>query len=485
MHKDYELQVSLSEALCRLTPRKERANRVNEWFSCCDIRKVFCDIQDADFEDCRRFLNFINHRQGDQRRVHTFPCLRAFLESTELFRPKDEKLDEFWVDFNFGSQCVSFFIDVPQGFLWGSVHLQRDDVDDYKVQLQQDECTGAQAVLSVQLNGPIMHLNSKGQRVKLLFRTEFLRELEVAAGRVFIVSPSGSSQDTGGTPQAPPTPAGTHGRLFKRKKLKVLPLSSPSSDEDSMAKRPRVSRASILFDRVRHSTPSYKSGLLVEAGPTSLQAETSDISAITMEVSSFDRMQPVGDSGYRSDGLEALSGQRRKEDPDGLEPEGAVPHDEEEEEEEEEKRCGVDKEEPSLTRQKADNVLEVDAQFEMTSSIQNAFSVFKTKLAQHYTGCFQKVESEVLSSLKDCQEHVSSLFSAVHQQRLFLIQKFEKSIGDQLKCLEESSTNLNNMCSQIVGFFQTEMKRLSNVCDQLHHRLRTLEDEGAEPSSSQ
>lgn len=68
--------------------------------------------------------------------VHTFPCLRAFLDSTEvktiallshclvrrslpslplqLFRPKDDKLDEFWIDFNFGSRCVSFFIDEPQ-----------------------------------------------------------------------------------------------------------------------------------------------------------------------------------------------------------------------------------------------------------------------------------------------------------------------------------------------------------------------------------
>nr|XP_057915641.1 synaptonemal complex protein 2-like isoform X3 [Doryrhamphus excisus] len=516
---DYELQVSLSEALCRLTPRKARVQRANEWFSCCDLRNVFCDIKDADFEvDCRHFLNFMNQRHGDQRRVHTFPCLRAFLETTELFPPKDEKLNEFWVDFNYGSQCVSFFIDVPEGFLWGSVHLQRDDVVDYKVQLEQDECTGAQAVLSVQLNVPIMHLNCKGQRVKLLFLPEFLAQLEVAAGRVFIESPSGSSQDTGGASQAPSTPAGTHGRLFKRKKqhgqLKVLPLSSPSSDEDSLrlAKRPRVSRASILFDRIRHSTPSYSSGRLVEAEPKSLQEETLDISAITVKASGLDRKQPAGESGYLSDGLEGRSEQQRKAEPEGVEPEGEE-IDEwpcQEEEEEEEKQCGVDKAESSPSKRKSDKVLEVETAFHMTSSIQNAFSIFKTRLEQHYTvsrtklltgywcdvntstpaptsfqGCLEKVESEVLSSLKDCQEHISSLFSAVHQQRLVLIQNFEKSITDQLKCLEESSSNLNNMCSQIVGFFQTEMKRLSSFCDQLHQKLTSMEDTGAEPSSSQ
>ncbi|MEQ2193054.1 hypothetical protein XENOCAPTIV_022653, partial [Xenoophorus captivus] len=47
---DYELQVSLSEALCRLTPRREREQRANQWFSSSDISSAFCDIRDADFE---------------------------------------------------------------------------------------------------------------------------------------------------------------------------------------------------------------------------------------------------------------------------------------------------------------------------------------------------------------------------------------------------------------------------------------------------
>ncbi|XP_068160510.1 synaptonemal complex protein 2-like [Antennarius striatus] len=112
---DYELQVSLSEALCRLTPRKDREQRTNQWFSSRDVSRAFCDIQDRDFEvDCRHFLNYVNRCHGDQRRVHTFPCLRAFLDSTELFPPKDEKLEKFWVDFNQTSECLSFFTDDPQ-----------------------------------------------------------------------------------------------------------------------------------------------------------------------------------------------------------------------------------------------------------------------------------------------------------------------------------------------------------------------------------
>ncbi|XP_030613035.1 synaptonemal complex protein 2-like [Archocentrus centrarchus] len=136
---DYELQVSLSEALCRTTPRRARQHKANQWFSSRDISDAFCDIRDADFElDCRRFLNFLNCYHGDQRRVFTFPCLRAFLSSTQLFSPKDEKLDEFWIDFNVGSGSVSFFIDEPQGFLWGSIHVLKEEVDHYTLQVKQN-----------------------------------------------------------------------------------------------------------------------------------------------------------------------------------------------------------------------------------------------------------------------------------------------------------------------------------------------------------
>ena len=34
--------------------------------------------------------------------------------SMKLFSPKDDKLDQFWIDFNLGSECISFFIDDQQ-----------------------------------------------------------------------------------------------------------------------------------------------------------------------------------------------------------------------------------------------------------------------------------------------------------------------------------------------------------------------------------
>uniref|UniRef100_A0A096LTC1 Synaptonemal complex protein 2 Spt16M-like domain-containing protein n=1 Tax=Poecilia formosa TaxID=48698 RepID=A0A096LTC1_POEFO len=221
---DYEFQVSLLEALCRLTPRREREQRANQWFDSSDIRSTFCDIRDADFEvDCRRFLNFVNRYHGDQRRVYTLPCLKAFLSSTQLFRPKDEKLDKFWIDFNVGSGCVSFFIDDPQSFLWGSIHLQMEDVDYYSLKFKQNEM-----VLCVRLTNPIMHLNTRSHVVELTFDPEHQQELEEAAGRVFNkqASPSGA----GGAVRT--SPSSDMARSYTRKKP---PSKSQLKSESSSA----------------------------------------------------------------------------------------------------------------------------------------------------------------------------------------------------------------------------------------------------------
>ncbi|XP_071340298.1 synaptonemal complex protein 2-like isoform X2 [Trachinotus anak] len=492
---DYELQVSLSEALCRLTPRRDRQQRANQWFSSHDISNAFCDIRDGDFEvDCRRFLNFVNRYYGNQRRVYTLPCLRAFLDSTQLFRPKDDKLDEFWIDFNISSGCVSFFIDDPQGFLWGSIHLLREDVAHYSLQVKHDGCTGAEMVLSIRLNNPIMHHNNRGQTVELSFNCEHQRELEEAAERVFMREKSSPRvKDTGDTVQTPPSANTQDGRSYGRKKpqvkgqLKILPLSSPSSEDDSsVTKTPGRSRAESLFDDIRHSTPSYNSGVLVGAELEISQEHTEEFggssSPLQQEVFSSERKR-AADSGYLSSHTEGTSAHKRKVEP---QPEG------------EESNLAVTEYSPEGAEEglickgagscvKAEgsmDKLEVEPESDLTSGITAAFKTFKTQLEERFTGCWQKVENEVLLSLKECQQHVSTLLTAVHQHRLLLLQRFENSITDQLNRLDENSTNLNLINTQILSFFQSEILRLGSFCDEHLQRLKCLENGESENPSS-
>ncbi|XP_036410242.1 synaptonemal complex protein 2-like [Megalops cyprinoides] len=176
---DYEMQVAISEALCRMTMKKWREEVVYKWFSNRAFADSFKAINDREFEtDCRRFLNELNNSFGDERRVVTFPCNKAFLDLIELFMPDDKNLDKFWIDFNLGTSCISFFINDPEGVLWESINLAKAAVSKYNVVGCDD-----QKILTVHMIIPICHTKTKGKTVKIIFDSQY--DIENAARRVF------------------------------------------------------------------------------------------------------------------------------------------------------------------------------------------------------------------------------------------------------------------------------------------------------------
>ncbi|ROL51079.1 Synaptonemal complex protein 2-like [Anabarilius grahami] len=118
--------------------------------------------------------------------VFSFPCIQAFLDSVELFKPEDEFLKEFWVDFNIGTSTISFFVNDPKNTLWELIHLPKDDVSMYDLQERDD-----QKILSVHMSTPISHGEITGKMVKIIFSSE--HNIQTALKKVFAEKPLSAS----------------------------------------------------------------------------------------------------------------------------------------------------------------------------------------------------------------------------------------------------------------------------------------------------
>ncbi|KAI1233500.1 Synaptonemal complex protein 2, partial [Lamprotornis superbus] len=161
---DYDTQVAITEALCRMVSEKQRAVLASQWFPMEFVSTAFKGIKDSEFEtDCRKFLNQVNGMLGDKRRVFTFPCLSAALDKHEI--PLDENLEEFWIDFNVGSRSISFYVAAEDAdHQWETVIIQEDDVSMYSLEEKDSK-----KLLKIDLKSPVSVGSLEGGKFLLYF----------------------------------------------------------------------------------------------------------------------------------------------------------------------------------------------------------------------------------------------------------------------------------------------------------------------------
>nr|XP_008113194.1 PREDICTED: synaptonemal complex protein 2-like [Anolis carolinensis] len=166
---DYDMQVGIVEALFRLARRKWRDNLVNHWFEDELIAKAFKEIKEKEFEtDSRKFINELNGKLGDKRRVCSIPCKAAHADMNQLNKPPDDKLEEFWIDFNYGSESISFNFEGPENSLWESVKLAKEDINSFSLQEE-----GGEKVLKLLMKSPTTINKREVTKINIHFDSQF------------------------------------------------------------------------------------------------------------------------------------------------------------------------------------------------------------------------------------------------------------------------------------------------------------------------
>ncbi|XP_053394904.1 synaptonemal complex protein 2-like [Mercenaria mercenaria] len=258
---DYEFQVGVIECLMRMFPRKRRHHFASKFFSDQDMLDGFMVIKDKDFEiDCRRFLNSVNAQSEDPNKgVFSLPCVRALVGNKQLRKPSDAGYEEFWVDFNIGSERLTLFCEQD------SLYSQGTQIDEelwetvaiYKTDVLQCACHELDGLIELEicLKSPVcdiypsQHQDVTDNKIKVYFLPELEDHIAHAVGFTFDFSEKKSKVSTVKTPlqisMKDVEDADSKTEMNYPVQNPVMPSPAQTGSQESVSRRRKVSVPSI------------------------------------------------------------------------------------------------------------------------------------------------------------------------------------------------------------------------------------------------
>uniref|UniRef100_A0A4W5NCH4 Synaptonemal complex protein 2 Spt16M-like domain-containing protein n=1 Tax=Hucho hucho TaxID=62062 RepID=A0A4W5NCH4_9TELE len=274
-----------------------------------------------------------------------------------------------------------------------------------------------------------------------------------------------------------------------KSKLKILPLSSPSSaDEASPVKHrtpacrsaggtPSKNIAERLFDKLKEQEtlefPPPSNLISQDSGFPDMTGEDWDESVFHREEQGRSDHVPNQEAGIHRKRPWASA---ERADSGGAAEKESVPLERDPSDPRQRPRALFPSEPLEEAAESMSRVLneEVESEMEMGSGVIAAFQTFKSQLRAHFSSRYKKIEARSLQSLVDCQKNVTSLLGAVHDNRLVHLERFQATVVQELGRLENDCISLKEIERETVNFWQSESQSVRSFCDRQQQRLESL-----------
>ena len=122
----------------------------------------------------------------------------------------------------------------------------------------------------------------------------------------------------------------------------------------------------------------------------------------------------------------------------------------------------------------------LDPDLSFGSGIMQAFEMFKKQMKDLLSANHRRMEARSMQGWTDCQQNISSLLNAIHNQKLASVERFQSLVLKLLGQLEVECSSLNGMETELVSFWQTQTQTVKTFCEQQQRRLGVFGQPGSD-----
>ncbi|XP_009272004.1 PREDICTED: synaptonemal complex protein 2-like [Aptenodytes forsteri] len=422
--KNYDLQVALSEALCRLMTKKWRDDLVHHWFEDSYLAEAFKEIKDREFETVKK--------------------------------PSDEKLEEFWIDFNTGSQSVTFYVDKGDGEKIVKIYMK------IPATLNKTEATKIKISFSAEFE--ILSVLKKVLGDEKMMQKQIKHFIVAPEGEAVVSFPPSATKSNTPSPRTKAKPS--------EKPLEEEPMeeSTPKKDatwekrnrKTSLAKQRTEGRKEIYdfenSDSASHEKVAEAKGRILGQKVSSQNQRSYEMGNKNEESNKLERRPKFHDASgelsreeesFKRKDSDILSGTVIKKPKFSSWETSNLSSD---------TSCkprklfdSVEKEAEIQTGQEMGDGVD-DAFFSKMlredftdSGVITAFESFIGQLKKLFWSRYKRMETSAQNTLRSSEKNVSALLNQIHQCRLSKLETFQKIVVEELASLEKETQILANM----------------------------------------